>query len=212
MGINSTEVSYGYGQFGSAYLTNSSANTQFFAPAGLVIVAITGLTKGAGSGGTDGVTFTNGSDGLVPEKASTGGSGAEYVNTVYEANHFGDTSSTGTTSGVSTTTLTIGAANANIKPGMIINSNENTSIKDIPFSLSDPTTVVAYDGATTVTMSKAHTVASTTIAFRHPKGVGLGVGGEKANNSMVVPSGATIFGRWKACKIKTGSCIVYFGE
>ena len=211
MGINSTEVSYGYGQFGSAYLTNSSSNTQFFAPAGLVIVAITGLTKGAGAGGTDGVTFTNGSDGLVPEKSSTGGSGTEYVNTTYAANSFGDTSSTGSTTG-SSVTLTISAANANIKPGMIINSNENTSIKDIPFSLSDPTTVVAYDGATTVTMSKAHTVASTTIAFRHPKGVGLGVGGEKANNSMVVPSGATIFGRWKACKVKEGSCIVYFGE
>ena len=210
MGINSTEVSYGYGQFGSAYLTDGSSNTQFFAPAGLVIIAITGLTKSSGNN-LDGVTFTNGSDGLVPEKASTGGSGAEYVNTVYEANHFGDTSSTGSTSG-SSTTLTISSANANIKPGMIINSNENTSVKDIPFNLSDPTTVVAYDGATTVTMSRAHTVASTTIAFRHPKGVGLGVGGEKANNSMVVPAGATIFGRWKACKVKSGSCIVYFGE
>ena len=211
MGINSTEVSYGYGQFGSAYLTDGTANTQFFAPAGLVIVAITGLTKGSGSSGVDGVTFVNGSDGLVPEKASTGGSGTEYVNTVYEANHFGDTSSTGSTSG-SSTTLTIGSANPNIIPGMIINSNENTSTKDIPFNLSDPTTVVAYDGATTVTMSRAHTVASTTIAFRHPKGVGLGVGGEQANNAMVIPAGATIFGRWKACKVKTGSCIVYFGE
>ena len=211
MGINSTEVSYGYGQFGSAYLTDGTANTQFFAPAGLVIIAITGLTKGAGGGGVDGVTFTKVNDGLVPEKASTGGSGTEYVNTTYAANSFGDTSSTGSTSG-SSTTLTISAANANIKPGMIINSNENTSVKDIPFNLSDPTTVVAYDGATTVTMSRAHNVASTTIAFRHPNGVGIGVGGEQANNAMVIPAGATIFGRWKACKIKTGSCIVYFGE
>ena len=26
-----------------------------------------------------------------------------------------------------------------------------------------------------------------------------------ANNAMIVPAGATIFGRWKACKVKEGS-------
>lgn len=40
MGINSTEVAYGFGQMGSMYATT----TQIYPPKGMVIVAITAIT------------------------------------------------------------------------------------------------------------------------------------------------------------------------
>ena len=55
MGINSTEVSYGFGQFGSAF-TDTAANT-ITAPEELAIVAITFLED---------TTFNTGASGLVP--------------------------------------------------------------------------------------------------------------------------------------------------
>tara|TARA_R110002050_G_scaffold150543_1_gene277340 strand:- start:2619 stop:2966 length:348 start_codon:yes stop_codon:yes gene_type:complete len=43
MGINSTEVAYGFGQMGSVYATT----TQIYPPKGMVIVAITAITSTA---------------------------------------------------------------------------------------------------------------------------------------------------------------------
>ena len=66
MGINSTEVSYGFGQMGSVFNNTVSAITP---PTGKVFVAITFLTD----------TTLNTTDGLVADNDA--GNGLEYVGT-----------------------------------------------------------------------------------------------------------------------------------
>jgi len=68
MGINSTEVSYGFGQLGSALNDGTAAMAP---PTGKVFVAITMLTD---------VTFDT-SAGLVADNDS--GNGLEYIGTVF---------------------------------------------------------------------------------------------------------------------------------
>lgn len=67
MGINSTEVSYGFGQLGSAFNDGTAAMTP---PSGKVFVAITMLTD---------VTFDS-SGGLKADNDAAG-AGLEYINT-----------------------------------------------------------------------------------------------------------------------------------
>tara|TARA_R100001510_G_C7532710_1_gene123510 strand:+ start:42 stop:629 length:588 start_codon:yes stop_codon:yes gene_type:complete len=195
MGINSTEVAYGFGQLGSAITDSTSATLH--APKGGVIIAITAL---------EATTF-DASGGLVSE-LQTGRLGApEFFNTEAAANDSGDTTSTASTSG-SSTTLTLGAANADIRVGMIIESIGDT---DIPVSLTNPTTVTAYDGATTVTMSAAHNVSSQTVGFFTPNN-STGRGGLEMDASDSIPAGLTIYGRWTSLNLAGGRVIAYFGK
>lgn len=195
MGINSTEIAYGFGQMGSAITDSTSAT--LYAPKGGVIIAITSL---------EAATF-DASGGLVSE-LQTGRLGApEFFNTEAAANDSGDTTSTASTSG-SSTTLTLDAANADISVGMIIESIGDT---DIPVSLTTPTTVVAYDGATTVTMSAAHNVSSQTVGFFDPNN-STGRGGIEMDNSDSIPTGVTIYGRWTSINLAGGRVIAYFGK
>tara|TARA_R100001510_G_C7645984_1_gene203288 strand:+ start:12 stop:599 length:588 start_codon:yes stop_codon:yes gene_type:complete len=195
MGINSQGVAYNYGQLGSA-ITDSTSGT-LYAPKGGVIIAIQTLAT---------TTFDT-SGGLISE-LQTGRLGApEFFNTEAAANDSGDTTSTASTSG-SSTTLTLGAANSDISVGMIIESIGDT---DIPVSLTAPTTVVAYDGATTVTMSAAHNVSSQTVGFFHPNN-STGRGGLQMDVSDVIPAGMTIYGRWTSINLAGGRVIAYFGK
>ena len=66
MGINSTEVSYGFGQMGSVFNNTASAITP---PSGKVFVAITFLTD----------TTLNTTDGLIADNDA--GNGLEYAGT-----------------------------------------------------------------------------------------------------------------------------------
>ena len=195
MGINSQGVAYNFGQLGSA-ITDSTSGT-LHAPKGGVIIAIQTLA----------VTTFDASGGLVSE-LQTGRLGApEFFNTEAAANDTGDTASTASTSG-SSTTLTLGAANSDINVGMIIESMTDT---DIPVSLTNPTTVVAYDGATTVTMSAAHNVSSQTVGFFSPNN-STGRGGLQMDASDAIPGGMTIYGRWTSLNLTGGRVIAYFGK
>jgi len=76
MGINSTEVSYGFGQMGSVFNNTVSAITP---PTGKVFVAITFLTD----------TTLNTTDGLVADNHDT--NGLEYAGTAYDSSDAGTT-------------------------------------------------------------------------------------------------------------------------
>ena len=86
MGINSTEVSYGFGQMGSVFNNTVSAITP---PTGKVFVAITFLTD----------TTLNSTNGLVADNDSS--NGLEYVGTVTAAHDatVGDEPANGTSGG-----------------------------------------------------------------------------------------------------------------
>jgi hypothetical protein len=189
MGQNSTQVAYQFGQLGSAH---TDTNSQLRPPKGMVIVAIQFLADNILGELTAEIPHTE---------------NAEYVGTAVAAHDTGDTTSTASTSG-SSTTLTLGGANALIKPGMIIESQGDT---DIPVSLTTPTTVIAYDGATTVTMSAAHTVSSQTVGFFAQRGSGFG---GISVSSAIFPKGLTIYGRWTSVTPAAdadGGIICYFG-
>jgi|TARA_R100000482_G_C5079039_1_gene125123 hypothetical protein len=191
MGKNSTEVAYSFGQLGSAH---TDAASQVRPPKGMVIVAIQFLADNVLSE-------------LTAEVPTQLSGTSEYIGTAVAAHDTGDTTSTASTSG-SSTTLTLGSANALIKPGMIIESQGDT---DIPVSLTNPTKVVSYDGATTVVMSAAHNVSSQTVGFFHERGSGFG---GIAISGANFPKGMTIYGRWTSVTPAAdadGGIICYFG-
>lgn len=76
MGINSTEVSYGFGQMGSVFNDTASAITP---PTGKVFVAITFLTD----------TTLNATAGLVADNDDA--NGLEYIGTAYDSSDAGTT-------------------------------------------------------------------------------------------------------------------------
>jgi len=197
MGINSTGTAYNFGQLGSAITDSTSVALN--APKGGVIIAITSLA--------DATAFAADATGLVSELQTGRLAAPEFINTVASANDTGDTTSTASTSG-SSTTLTLGAANSDISVGMIIESMGDT---DIPVSLTAPTTVAAYDGVTTVTMSAAHNVNSQTVGFFSSNN-STGRGGETVIADHTIPAGATIYGRWTSLLLSAGRVIAYFGK
>jgi hypothetical protein len=192
MGQNSQTSSAAFGQMGSAY---TGAASQIRAPKGMAIIAIQFIDQN---------TPTE----LTAEVPTSGK--AEYIDFAVAAHDTGDTTSTASTSG-SSTTLTLTAANSAIRPGMTIESQGDT---DIPFTLTTPTTVTAYDGATTVTMSAAHTVSSQTVGFFADNGSGFGGTAVGAGTDVTFPAGMTIFGRWTSITPSVndaGGVICYFG-
>ena len=90
MGINSTEVSYGFGQLGSAFNDGTAAMAP---PTGKVFVAITMLTD---------TTFDT-SAGLVTDNDS--GNGLEYIGTVFARDADGTANDAAHDESSSTTTL-----------------------------------------------------------------------------------------------------------
>ena len=80
MGINSTEVSYGFGQLGSMFLDGTAAASP---PTGMVFVAITCLTD---------VTFDT-TGGLLADTTNTA-RGLEYMGTDVAAHNVADGSET----------------------------------------------------------------------------------------------------------------------
>ena len=82
MGINTTEVAYGFGQFGCA-ITDSTA-LDLKPPKDLVIVAITALSD---------LTF-DASGGLVADTTNTLIAGLEYIGTEVAAHNLSDGSET----------------------------------------------------------------------------------------------------------------------
>ena len=83
MGINSTEVSYGFGQLGSVF--TASTSTAITPPTGKVFVAVMAV---------DDCTFDN-TSGLVASNDSAG-AGLEYIGTGAAAHDSGGNASSGT--------------------------------------------------------------------------------------------------------------------
>ena len=226
MANNSTEVSYGFGQFGSA-ITDSTA-LDLRPPHGLKIVAITSL---------DDATAFDDAGGLVACEVSPADTAGAvrygWINTEHEAHGFGDVVHTdgavitghnnNGNSDHDTGEITLSQASTKIKPGMIIQSATLC-----PYDAEDPYVVLSHDGSTTaeglviakfsnptVAVDHAGNVdsgAAESLFFFHPKGAAKqGHGGLEMDTSDTIPKGVTIYGRWEKINLAGGRAIAYFG-
>tara|TARA_B100000579_G_scaffold68939_1_gene52000 strand:- start:2055 stop:2768 length:714 start_codon:yes stop_codon:yes gene_type:complete len=231
----SNEVSYGFGQFGSA-ITDGTVYP-IYPPPGLKIVAITALAN----------TTFNSTGGLVADgdKSSTllgGGAGyrSKFINTENGSHLSGPIhqSNNNTIKGHNnngnadhdTGEITLSSADARIKPGMII---ENHIM--CPRDIENPYVVKSYDGVSTAealviarqndpstAVDHAGDIASGDngtlgmLAFYEPQAFKSiqdtqGHGGLTMDVSDEIPTGVTIYGRWNQAKIASGRIICYFG-
>jgi len=217
MGINSQEVSYGFGQMGSAF--TDTANAPIYPPKGMVIVAITFLAD------TQLEVLSTNAGGLTSDLVTDVGGTAQshWIGTDVAAhdtaNHSdGDTHNAG--GGNDTGVITLSAASSLVKPGMIVEHSVMC-----PRDLTNPYVVKEVDGAD-ITLAKQNNPGvvaavaadeadgdNTTAYFYDPNGQGFG--GVIVDNSNTFPKGVTIYGRWTGVEIgngKTGALITYFGQ
>jgi len=226
MGINSTEVSYGFGQMGSVF-TNLGAPV--YPPKDHVIVAIHFLADNTPTGldtetlDTMGPQFPTFED---DELGSAGGPDANYLGVVEAP------ASSGTAAGVITLTGEIAATNALIKPGQIVligadDDDIDTGLDSMDTSAGhiDPIyqgpnkkylevvsisgttlTVKAVGNCTTANIANIDT--DNTIYFLDSY---HGAGGTTIE-SIVFPMGSIIYGRWTKFTPSANPVICYFGK
>ncbi len=220
MGQNSTEVAYGFGQMGSAFL--DAVETKLYAPQGKVIVAITCTVD---------IKFES----LTAETRSIPGSGTshahqypEYFGLAAAAHDLGDcviagASKIGNITTVTHTANTAGPGSTSaIKVGMQL-----ASLGDLDFPrdglLGRPVMIEEILSSTTFRVSdnaRAAVLSSQSLA-----GLALnssGHGGVAVDAANVFPKGITVYGRWTDLSIATiggsghpaggGGIIVYFGH
>ena len=216
MGINSTEVAYGFGQFGSAY---TDLAKPIVPPTGLVITAITFLAK-------------NTPTVLTPEKLDT--EGPSYINIQgtsgdiqvadNHANFNGVVArdvSDGTIAAGSN--VTIASASNKIKVGqyVLLVAAGDTDTAGITIDTAEtpvPITtgpnkqgvkVASYTiGATTLTLDAQITPSTQGLIFLDEF---HGAGGLTAS-SQIYPAGVTIYGRWTTFTPSAAGVICYFGK
>jgi len=217
MGINSQEVSYGFGQMGSAF--TDTANAPIYPPKGMVIVAITFLADtqlellGTNAGGltSDLVTDVGGS------------SQAQWIGTdvaAHDAANHSDGDTHNANGGNATGVITLSAASSLVKPGMIV---EHAVM--CPRDLADPYIVKEVDGANITVAKQSNPQVTAAVAANEADGDnvsayfydqrGQGFGGVIVDNANTFPKGVTIYGRWTGVEIgngKQGALITYFGE
>ena len=217
MGQNSTEVAYGFGQFGSAF--TDTADAPIYPPKGMVIVAVTFIADtylevlGTNAGGLTSELFTD----------SSGTTQSMYIGTDVAAHDLGnheDADAHNDNGSNDTGVITLAAASKLIKPGMIV---EHETM--CPRSLTNPY-IVKSVSSTSVTLAKQndprHTAAvaadyatgSTAQKAQFYDPHSQGYGGKILDNGNTFPKGITIYGRWTGVEIgngKTGSLIAYFG-
>jgi hypothetical protein len=226
MGINSTEVSYGFGQMGSVF-TNLAKPV--FPPKDHVIVAIQFLAEN-----TPTVLETETLDSHGPqfpthqddELASAGGPDANYLGVV-EAPATSGVAATG----VITLTAEIAATNALIKPGQVVLIGADADTIDAGITVDtaaghiDP----IYNGPNAQWLEVV-SISGTALTV---KGVGKGTtanlgsidtsntlyfldgyhgAGGTTTESVAFPSGVTIYGRWSTITPSAAACICYFGK
>jgi len=229
MGINSTEVSYGFGQMGSVF-TNLAKPV--FPPKDHVIVAIQFLAEN-----TPTVLETETLDSHGPqfpthqddELASAGGPDANYLGVV-EAPATSGVAATG----VITLTAEIAATNALIKPGQVVLIGADADTIDAGITVDtaaghiDP----IYNGPNAQWLEVV-SISGTALTV---KGVGKGTtanlgsidtdntlyfldsyhgAGGTTVESIEFPKGLTIYGRWTKIIPSAdadGGIICYFGE
>ena len=215
MGQNSTEVAYGFGQFGSAY---SDLAKPIVPPTGLVITAITFLAD-------------NTPTVLTPEKLDT--EGPSYISIqgtsgdIHVAdNHanFNGTIARDVTDGTiaAGSNVTIASASNKIKVGqyvlLVAAGDTDTAGITIDSETPIPITrgpnkqgvkVTSYTaGATTLTLDTQITPSTQGLIFLDDF---HGAGGLTAA-SQIFPAGVTIYGRWTAFTPSAAGVIAYFGR
>ena len=218
MGINSQEVSYGFGQMGSAF--TDTADAPIYPPKGMVIVAITFLAD------TQLEVLGTNAGGLTSDlKTDVGGTAqSHWIGTDVAAHDLAnheDADAHNDNGSNDTGVITVNAASALIKPGMIV---EHATM--CPRSLTNPYIVKSVSG-TSVTLAKQQSSRTTAaVAANYATGSsaqkaqfydpnGQGFGGKIVDNSNTFPAGVTIYGRWTGVEIgtgKTGALITYFGQ
>jgi len=211
MGINSTEVAYGFGQMGSVF---TDTTDEVYAPQGKVIVAVQFIAANS---------FTT----LTAEKRAVGASGTshahqplpEFASLGVAANDLGDCVITGASSSKTTVTHTantagVGGSSA-IKVGMQV-----VSVGDADYPRDGlkgkPVTIVSITDATHFEVSS--NASSTALSSQSLAGLSLhssGYGGQAVDNAQKFPTGIIIYGRWTNVELKTadadGGIICYFG-
>jgi|TARA_B110000211_G_C14069033_1_gene549076 hypothetical protein len=211
MGINSTEVAYGFGQMGSVF---TDTTDHVYAPHGKVIVAVQFIAS-------------NSLSVLTAEKRAFPSSGTshahqplpEFAGIAVAANDLGDCVIAGASSSGTTVTHTANTAgpggSSAIKIGMQV-----VSVGDADYPRDgiggQPVTIVSITDATHFEVSS--NASGTTLSSQSLAGLSLhssGYGGKAISNTQAFPTGIIIYGRWTDVKLATadddGGIICYFG-
>jgi len=222
MGINSTEVSYAFGQLGSAY--TDIAQT-IVPPKDHVIVAITFLAKNTPTILTPEKLDRNG-PGYIAISGSTGDdievAGNNYFNfNGVHASHL--TAQDGTTVTAGTDVILATSGVGRVKVGqyvLLVNDNADESgataqtiDAETPVPIySGPSAqgvkVTSFNGTTKVRLDATISPSSQALIFLDEN---HGAGGITVA-SQAFPQGLTIFGRWTAFKPSAAGVICYFGK
>ena len=196
MGQNSTEVAYGFGQFGSAF-ADTAANT-ITAPETLAIVAIQFLADTSLS------ALVAKDASLFPNTASSAHASGRYTRTV-----------DGATS--SATKVIFDQENAGTGSADEIKVGDELYTTSTGVVIST-VTALNPDGDNTKEIGVASQSISdgVTLAFIKPnRNSKEGVGGQQLASAQVFPKGLTIYGRWDSVSINAddtdAGIIAYFG-
>ena len=195
MGQNSTEVAYGFGQFGSAF-ADTAANT-ITAPEGLAIVSIQFLDNTSLS------ALVAKDANLFPNTSGAAHDSGRYTRTVNQAN--------ATTNKIIFDQENFVSLSDQIKEGDEVYDGATQALHGTVATL-DP------DGDNTKEIQISASVAITnneTLVFVTPNKIGhRGVGGMSLTNAITFSAGTTIYGRWDSLKLNDdgSSAIIYFGE
>ena len=197
MGINSTEVSYGFGQFGSAF-ADTAANT-ITAPEELAIVAIQFLADTSVSS-------------LVAKDADI------FPNTVSAAHDSGHYTRTVDGATSSSTKVIFDQENAGT------GNNDNIEVGDEIYLASTGASLGSVNGldpdgdnTKEISVDSQSISDGVTLSFIKPGRISFqGVGGQTLASGQVFPKGTTIYGRWDSVSLNadaaTAGIICYFGK
>ena len=198
MGQNSTEVAYGFGQFGSAF-ADTAANT-ITAPEELAIVAIQFLADTSLS------ALVAKDANLFPNTASSAHDSGRYTRTVDGA--------TSSATKVIFDQENAGTGNEDeIKVGDELYTT-STGVLIGTVTALDPDT----DNTKEISISASSSISDgITLTFLRPGAINnQGVGGQQLASAQVFPKGSTIYGRWDSVSINAddsdGGIIAYFGK
>lgn len=215
MGINSTEVAYQFGQFGSAY---SDLAKPIVPPTGLVITAITFLdantptvltSEKLGSEGPSYINIqaTNGDIQVADNHANFNGVVARDVSNGTIAAG-GDVTIASSSDKIKVGQYVLLVAQGDTDTSGITIDTAETPIPIYSGPNKQGVRVTSYDGATTVKLDAQITPSSQGLIFLDDF---HGAGGLTAS-SQEFPKGVTIYGRWTAFTPSASGVVVYFGK
>jgi hypothetical protein len=214
MGVNSTEVAYGFGQMGSAY---TDLAKPIIPPTGKVIVAIHFLAANTPTVLTSekldvqgpsyvNIQATNGDIQVAGSDANFNGVVARDVSDgTIAAGSDVTIASLSTKIKVGQYVLLVAAADTDTT-GLTVDTAE-TPYPIITGANQRGVKVVSYDGATTLTLDAQITPSTQGLVFLDEQ---HGAGGLTASGQEY-PANSTIYGRWTAFQGTAAGAICYFG-